>query len=112
MANSSDAHAIVDRLSSIYDESVRNLREALTAYVRDRAAPDQEARAGGCFAYPELRLDYPGKLPRPTLSRAFARLNQPGSYATSIARPDLLRDYLVEQLEHLHHVVEFVFIRT
>jgi len=101
MAGSSEAHAVVDQLSSIYDDSVRNLREALTAYVRDRTTPGREARAEGCFAYPELRIDYPGKLPRPALSRAFARLNQPGTYATSIARPDLFRDYLVEQLEHL-----------
>jgi AMP nucleosidase len=94
-------HAIVDQLSTIYDESVANLREALTAYVRDRATPNPKERAKGAFAYPELRVDYAGKLPRPLLSRAFARLNQPGVYATSVARPDLFRDYLVDQLEHL-----------
>ncbi len=103
MSRSRDAHAVVDQLSSIYEESVSNLREALSAYVRDRAAPDREARIKGCFAYPELRIDYTGKLPRPLLSRAFARVNQPGTYATSVARPDLFRDYLVEQLDHLVH---------
>jgi AMP nucleosidase len=101
MNSQTDAHAVVDQLSSIYEESVQNLREALAAYVRDRAPPDPDARAQGRFAYPELRVDYSGKLPRPLLARAFARLNQPGTYATSIARPDLFRDYLVEQLEHL-----------
>jgi AMP nucleosidase len=94
-------HAIVDRLSAIYEESVSNLREALSAYVRDRKPPNPKSRAKGVFAYPELKIDYAGKLPRPQLSRAFARLNQPGTYATSIARPNLFRDYLVEQLEHL-----------
>ena len=34
-------------------------------------------------------------------ARAFARLSEPGIYATSIARPSLFRDYLIEQLEHL-----------
>jgi AMP nucleosidase len=94
-------HGIVDRLAAIYEESVGNLRDALSAYVRDGTAPGAKARAKGCFAYPELRVDYAGKLPRPLLSRAFARLNQPGVYAASIARPDLFRDYLVEQLEYL-----------
>jgi hypothetical protein len=78
-------HGIVDRLAAIYEESVGNLREALSAYVRDGTAPTRKARAGGCFAYPELRIDYAGKAPRPLLSRAFARLNQPGVYAASIA---------------------------
>ena len=35
------------------------------------------------------------------LPRAFARLNQAGVYVTSIARPELFRDYLVDQLDHL-----------
>ncbi len=101
MTNSAEAHAIVDQLAAIYDQSVENLRRALAAYVDDRALPDPTARAEGCFAYPELRVRYGGKMSRPTPSRAFARLNQPGSYAASIARPDLFRDYLIDQLEHL-----------
>jgi AMP nucleosidase len=101
MTKAADAQAIVDQLAAIYAESVENLRGALAAYVERRTAPDAEARAKGCFAYPELRVTYTGTLPRPALARAFARLNQPGIYATSIARPDLFRDYLLEQLEHL-----------
>jgi nucleoside phosphorylase len=97
----SNASAIVDQLAATYDESVGNLRHALADYVRDRTPPDSAARANGSFAYPELRIEYADKLPRPAVSRAFARLNQPGTYATSIARPALFRDYLVEQLEHL-----------
>lgn len=94
-------HRIVDQLAGIYDESVDNLREAVAGYVRDRTPPDAASRAAGAFAYPELRIDYAGKFPRPSVARAFARLTQPGTYASSIARPRLFRDYLVEQLEHL-----------
>jgi len=94
-------NATVDQLTAIYDESVANLREALAAYVRDGTAPTDKARAKGLFAYPELRIEYAGKAPRPQLARAFARLNQPGTYASSIARPALFRDYLDDQLEHL-----------
>ncbi|MES2136457.1 MAG: AMP nucleosidase [Pseudomonadota bacterium] len=101
MSRSFDAHAIVDQLTAIYDQLVANLRQSLASYVEDRTAPDAKSRAKGLFAYPELRVDYAGKLPRPALARAFARLNQPGAYATSIARPELFREFLVEQLDYL-----------
>jgi AMP nucleosidase len=101
MGKTSPIHEIVGQLAAIYDESVDNLRRAVAAYVRDRTPPDVKSRAGGAFSYPELRIDYGGKIPRPTVARAFARLTQPGTYASSIARPRLFRDYLFEQLEHL-----------
>src|SRR4051812_23588198 len=96
-----NAHAIVDQLTAIYDESVDNLRRAVAAYVQDRTPPDPKLRSAGAFAYPELRVRYSGQLPRPNVTRAFARLTQPGAYASSIARPRLFREYLIEQLEHL-----------
>ncbi|HJP69757.1 MAG TPA: AMP nucleosidase [Sphingomicrobium sp.] len=101
MSRPFNASAIVDQLTAIYDESVANLRQSLSRYVDGRLAPDPKARKKGAFAYPELRIDYAGKLPLTAPPRAFARLNQPGSYATSIARPELFRAYLVDQLEHL-----------
>ena len=64
-------------------------------------AARQPGTKKGAFAYPELRIDYGGKLPSVPPTRAFARLNQPGVYATSIARPELFRDYLVDQLDHI-----------
>jgi len=96
-----NANAVVDQLAAIYNESVANLRQALARYVDDRTAPDARSRKKGVFAYPELRIDYGGQQPAAAPSRAFARLNQPGTYATSIARPELFREYLVDQLVHL-----------
>jgi len=101
MSRQFNAHAIVDQLAAIYDESVANLRQALALYVEQRTPPDARARKKGAFAYPELRIDYGGKMPATAPARAFARLTQPGAYATSVARPELFRQYLVEQLEHL-----------
>jgi AMP nucleosidase len=106
MTRGIDARQIVDQLTAIYDESVANLRHALADYVRDRKPPDAKARAAGVFAYPELRVAHAGTLARRQVARAFARLSQPGTYATSVARPELFRDYLVEQLEHLAHDYE------
>ena len=101
MASATDIPAVVDQLCDIYDSSAGNLRRALQAFVSDGAIPTAAERANGCFAYPELRIDYEGGPLREAPSRAFARLNQPGTYTSSIARPDLFRDYLEVQLKHL-----------
>jgi AMP nucleosidase len=101
MSKGIETGAIVDQLSAIYEESVAKLRAALSTYIRERTPPDPKARAKGCFAYPELRIEYRGEPPRSAPARAFARLAQSGTYATSIARPDLYRDYLEDQIEHL-----------
>ena len=99
--NSSDISAFVDQLCSIYDQSVANLREALAAYCERGVHPDPALRVEGCFAYPELRVSYSGEQTSGRLTRAFARLTQPGTYACSVARPALFRDYLETQLAHL-----------
>jgi AMP nucleosidase len=98
---SNDISAIVDQLCSIYDQSVASLRDALAAFCDEGRHPDPIARAEGAFAYPELRVTYSGERTAARLTRAFARLTQPGTYACSIARPALFRDYLATQLEHL-----------
>jgi len=98
---SNDISAIVDQLCSIYDQSVANLRDALGAYCEEGRHPDAIERAEGAFAYPELRVNYSGEQTAARLTRAFARMTQPGTYACSIARPALFRDYLQTQLEHL-----------
>ena len=101
MTRQQDIPALLDELCAIYDSSVARLREAVAAFVRDGTLPDAAERAGGQFTYPELRIDYEPGGPRPKLSRAFARLNQPGTYVASIARPHLFRTYLQDQLEIL-----------
>ena len=98
---SNDIATLLDQLSSIYDQSVANLREALAAYCEQGTHPDPKLRSEGCFAYPELRVLYDGERTSGRLTRAFARLTAPGEYACSIARPALFRDYLRTQLEHL-----------
>ena len=48
-----------------------------------------------------MRVSYSGDRTSAGLTRAFARLTQPGTYACSVARPALFRDYLETQLAHL-----------
>jgi AMP nucleosidase len=101
VAKVEDIPRVIDRLCEMYDESVANLRSALAHYLKSGEHPDAEARAGGLFAYPELRVDYRYSPNQGMPSRAFGRLNAPGRYAQSIARPYLFRKYLTEQLEYL-----------
>ena len=103
MTNKNDIETILDSLESRYEASVDRLRSALTEYADHGIRPDPKARDEGAFSYPELRIEYDPETPPPTPARAFARLNQPGIYTSSIARPALFRAYLREQLEHLVH---------
>ncbi|WP_312490092.1 AMP nucleosidase [Sphingomonas sp.] len=89
---------IVEELDRLYTASVTRLQDALTAYLKDGTAPSLEARAQGCFAYPEIRLVYRGEGGRPTPMRSFGRLVSAGDYRISVTKPALFKDYLVEQL--------------
>jgi AMP nucleosidase len=93
--------AIIDQLCEMFDDSVAALRGALARYLARGERPDPGERARGLFAYPELRVDYSFDQPPKFPPRAFGRLNQPGRYAISIARPRHFRKYLAEQLEYL-----------
>ena len=101
MTSIDDIPGLLDEVEALYDTSVGNLRAALASFAADGTRPEPGARADGIFAYPELRLRYDPTGPAPVSSRAFARLSQPGTYVSSIARPRLFRAYLAEQLEHL-----------
>jgi AMP nucleosidase len=96
-----DPRQTVQALQALFDDSVENLRQALTTYQRTRTPPAADARASGAFAYPELRITWRPEGERPRLYRAYARLSAAGTYATTVTRPDLYRDYLIEQLELL-----------
>ena len=93
--------AIVDELDQLYRASVAALRGALGRYIEAGERPDQAARAGGSFAYPELHLRYDGGITPGALGRAYGRLNTPGDYAISVTQPGLFRNYLAEQLDLL-----------
>ncbi|MGH7025378.1 MAG: AMP nucleosidase [Caulobacteraceae bacterium] len=100
-----DAHAqavdLVGKLEAEYRRSVTSLREALHAFLSTGTAPDPDQRAARAWVYPALILTYAAKGPSPRLPRAFARFSQSGVYGATITRPDLFRDYLIEQLSLL-----------
>ncbi|KLI63017.1 AMP nucleosidase [Aurantiacibacter marinus] len=92
---------MLDQLEEISNSSRANLVAAVRRYAEDRTPPDPAARAKGIFAYPELTLRYSDDERTSHPARSFARLNQSGTYCSSIAEPGLFRPYLKEQLQHL-----------
>ena len=98
MTETMTAQAALDRLETLYSQSVSNLRTAVGTFLRTGERADPEARAKGLFSYPELRVSWFGERPQNLATRAYARLSRPGVYSTTITRPDLFRPYLTEQL--------------
>ncbi|KEJ96903.1 AMP nucleosidase [Pseudosulfitobacter pseudonitzschiae] len=94
-----DATAAVDYLQELYTTATTFLRAQFLSAMSD-GAPDARVRA----FYPEVRVT--------TLSYAqidtrlsFGYVPTPGTYATTITRPDLFRNYLIQQIGLLidHH---------
>ncbi|WP_119270276.1 AMP nucleosidase [Taklimakanibacter deserti] len=91
--------AAVERLIALHEEAVEALRQALERFFAKGLPPSSKERAR--FRYPELRLVYGSGQAQPSLSRAYAKFESPGIYATTITQPRAFRHYLIEQLELL-----------
>ncbi|QKJ87646.1 AMP nucleosidase [Paramixta manurensis] len=88
----------LDKLDALYYQAVNALRDAIKRFVDDGTLPDPAEREAGLFVYPELRISWDGISSGHNRSRAWGRFTRPGSYASTITRPELLRHYLAEQL--------------
>ncbi|PKP65082.1 MAG: AMP nucleosidase [Alphaproteobacteria bacterium HGW-Alphaproteobacteria-7] len=93
-----DIPSILAQLQQHYDQSVRTLRDDVIAFGRAGTIPPQRKREDGSYSYPQITLRYAGIGAPIDRSRAFGRLEMPGTYATTITRPDLFAGYLTEQL--------------
>jgi len=91
--------SILEQLQQHYESAVSDLRADVIAFGKDGTLPPDRKREDGSYAYPQLTLHYSGNGDPKDRSRAFGRLEQPGTYTTTITRPDLFAPYLAEQLE-------------
>lgn len=89
----------VDRLDALHTAATSALRRALERYVAHRTAPTPAQRRK--FRYPELCLTWASNGPAPVTRRAWAKIQAPGSYVTTITQPGFFRRYLLEQLTPL-----------
>ena len=101
--------AALDRLETLYNQSVSNLRDAVKRFIATGERADVEARAQGLFAYPRLTISWFGDRPEDLETRAFGRLSRPGTYTTTITRPDLFSTYLLDQLTLLANEYDATF---
>jgi AMP nucleosidase len=91
----SDPAAAVDRLAALYAQATAFLADGFVRAV-ERGCPPHRLRA----FYPEIRLTVASFI-RPDSRLAFGHVSQPGTFATTVTRPDLFRNYLIQQLDLL-----------
>ena len=90
-----DPAAAFDRVQTIYTASVDHLRSALQAFVSGEALVE---RVRACYPFVRIHTD--------TVARADTRLSYgfvagPGTYETTLTRPDLFASYYLEQFRLL-----------
>ena len=96
-----DPAAALAQVRAIYDGSIAHLRGALQSFV---AGDTLAAKVRACYPFVRVQTD--------TVARADSRLSYgfvagPGSYETTLTRPDLFANYYLEQFRLLlknHHV--------
>jgi len=87
-----DAAAAVDRLIELYEQSTRYLIDRF-AEVLETGRTTARVRA----FYPEIRLTTT-VYDRSDTRLSFGYVPEPGTYATTVTRPDLFRNYLEQQI--------------
>jgi AMP nucleosidase len=105
-------------ITRIYEASVGALQTDLQAYLTERKRPSVQDRRLGRYCYPKLTVIWRGvETPEshagaagdeddidivphhPRVNRAFARFSRPGVYSSSITRPDVFGQHIVDQLD-------------
>ena len=91
-----DAAEALARVQAIYAQSVQHLRQAMQRFV---AGEELQDRVRACYPYVRLETATgwvpPDDLDAELLSYGFVA--SAGSYATTLTRPDLFADYLLQQ---------------
>ncbi|KIN74327.1 AMP nucleosidase [Sulfitobacter guttiformis] len=87
-----DATAAVDRLTELYSAAVEFLRVQFAAAMAS-TQPDTRIRA----FYPEVRFTTSSYAQVDT-RLSFGHVSGPGTYVATITRPDLFRNYLIQQI--------------
>jgi AMP nucleosidase len=91
--------AAVQKLIDLHAAAASSLKSCLDAYLNSRRVPADTERAK--WRYPALRVTNFSHGLQPTISRAYAKFQGPGTFATTITHPGHFRRYLIEQLSYL-----------
>jgi AMP nucleosidase len=90
-----DAAAAVDRLEELYSQATGFLAAQFEATIA-KGNPGRRVRA----FYPEIRLTVTS-FDKVDSRLSFGHVSSPGTYATTVTRPDLFRNYLIQQIQLL-----------
>ena len=91
----SDPAKAVAALEDLYEKESQRLQKSLSAFAEDKL-PKKRSRG----FYPRVRVEIPS-LRLKNITRSYGFCDRPGTYETTITRPDLFRRYLTEQLTEL-----------
>ncbi|MBX9913195.1 MAG: AMP nucleosidase [Pseudomonadaceae bacterium] len=86
----------VDRLAALHSQASTALSQALKRYLHNREKPTAEQYRE--FRYPLLRLIYDCAGEVPSTTRAYAKVQTPGTYSVTVTHPEAFRGYLLDQL--------------
>jgi AMP nucleosidase len=100
-----DADAAVERIRAIYQYGADTMRRVHDQIAQGGA--DRLAAGAGDLRYPYVAITVGPSEVNTTTRRSYGSLHDPGSYATTLTRPDLFSDYFREQIALLlsHHNV-------
>ncbi|MBM3571080.1 MAG: AMP nucleosidase [Alphaproteobacteria bacterium] len=90
-----DADAALDRVADIYRDNCAFLQERFAAFARGEPIADPVSR---CYPYVELAID---RNTRADTRLAYGFVAGPGTYQTTLTRPDLFARYYREQFQQL-----------
>lgn len=90
-----DAAAAVKLLDELYAEATGFLERQFSETLA-KGHPGRRVRA----TYPEIRLTV-SSFGKVDSRLSFGHVSSPGTYATTVTRPDLFRNYLIQQIELL-----------
>ncbi|MGR3622129.1 AMP nucleosidase [Pseudophaeobacter sp.] len=88
-----DAAAAVARLEELYDQATSFLCDEFIRSMAETGKGDQRIRA----FYPEIRFTT-SSFAQVDSRLSFGHVSAPGTYATTVTRPDLFRNYLTQQI--------------
>ncbi|MDE4141630.1 MULTISPECIES: AMP nucleosidase [Rhodobacterales] len=88
-----DAAQAVERLELLYRQATEFLCDAFLSVMSDTGPQDQRIRA----FYPEIRFTT-SSFAQVDSRLSFGHVSMPGTYATTVTRPDLFRNYLIQQI--------------
>ena len=88
-----DAAAAVERLQLLYQQATDFLCTGFTQAMADGAPEDSHIRA----YYPEIRVTT-SSYAQVDSRLSYGHVSAPGTYATTVTRPDLFQNYLIQQI--------------